>query len=126
MSIKDLLNELANMSAEEKAQLMELLKSSEEDQPTPKKKVGRRGKKEFRNKFEESPLFHSHKEDIKKDKLLWGDNQPEPRRKAAKLVKIKCMSCQTECEVDPSLVFVMGKNEYSFKCEKCISGRKRR
>lgn len=137
MSIKDLLNELANMSPEERQQLKELLGAETTPEPSVQnQKVGRRNRKGTAasgghggsppiNKFEQSDLFNAFQDDIERDKKLWGDKQPEPRRKKAKLVKVKCNACQRECEVDPSLVFVMSKDEYSYKCDRCQGRRSR-
>lgn len=143
MSLREILKLLAEMSEEDRDLLLKQVESienpkQEETTSEPKEVVKRapRGskkgsdvnvtgtvngakKKPFINKFEKSEIFNSCKEDIERDKKMWQGREPSPRVRKVKTIKVNCMSCQKECEVDPSLVYYMSKSEYSFTCDKC-------
>lgn len=123
MSITDLLKIIQEMTPEDKKLLAQALSSQDiPAEPAPKKVS--RNKKNVINKFESSPIFNECKNDIKIDKKLSGNFQKTPRARRQKMIEIKCMKCGTLCKTDPSFVYYMSKDEYSFTCNKCLGGNR--
>lgn len=108
--------------------LSQKVESTKSEGPPVKRARKKQSKKDSDkiNKFEQSDIFNAYREDSKIDKKLWGNRKPSERtaRKAQKIT-VKCMTCDTECEVDRSEVYFMSRNEYSFTCNKCLRGKRK-
>lgn len=79
----------------------------------------RKGGNRFRD---DGSLFQ---QDAEFDQKAWANKTPEPRtRPAAKMVKVKCHSCNKVVEVSQTLApRQIGEEKSFFKCNKCIGGR---
>lgn len=80
--------------------------------------------KAITNKFLNSPLCNSHKNDIEIDKKLSGNLTPSPRRDAVIMVDINCSICGKSNIVNPDIIprdFDTG--EFKYTCDSCIRSR---
>ena len=70
-----------------------------------------------KNKFEDMPERHMHKEDTKIDKILWGNRVPTPRRRSSSLVQIRCRICGKTEQVNS----ILAEAGDRYKCNKCAT-----
>lgn len=132
--LKNLINKMIDsLSDEQKEGLIRSLNDSTEEQPpqeTKKKKFRRKNKKQQEtsqggeNLFEQSPVFNQFKSDIAVDKKLSGNSRPSERRDKERLVKVNCLSCGKEDEVESYLLF-KDEGVYRYKCNRCSVGGRR-
>ena len=73
------------------------------------------------NLFLNSVESKLHKSDSKIDKLLFGDQEPAPRRSTVKMLDVQCKICGNRYTISPSLLFKDPEsNDFSYICDNCI------
>lgn len=72
-----------------------------------------------KNKFDAMKERNASKGDIKIDRLLWGDSEPEPRRDPVRFIKVRCRVCNSVFETNPAFISVDDDGVSSFICDGC-------
>ena len=114
---------LDDLTQDQKNQLLERLLSSIDpsNQTIPLiKKVNKKSKPKIERPdlFIERGFDKEHKEDIKLDKKLWGDNKPSERKNVSSLVEIACRRCHALSQVSPQLI-TRDDEGNRYVCNKC-------